>query len=112
MAYIKKALVVDEYLTGSTTQIGGYAVPANTTTEVHSVTLHNTNTSAEVVLLYYVPSAGAAGGDNKKLAKTLAPDETFEWSPYHYLTAGDQFHGSSTTASKVNIRIDGAEVTQ
>lgn len=112
MSYTKGVLVEDEFLTASVAQIGSYAVPANTITEIHSITLHNTNTVAEVVTLHYVPSAGSATGTNRKLVKTLAADETWTWNPYHYLSSGSQIHAGSTTLNKVNIRVDGAEVTQ
>ena len=112
MALTKKLLVGNEQLAAAAAQLGSYAVPANTTTEIHSIILHNTNTTAEKVILYLVPSAGSATDANKVLAKTLAADETWEWNPYVYMSTGYQIHGATDTASEVSVHVYGAEITQ
>ena len=74
---------------------------------VKTVVLHNTNSSSESAEIYFNGTADA----NRMLKVTLEANETFEWSVGHMVVVLDAetLKGKSTTASKVNYFIFGAE---
>lgn len=74
---------------------------------VKTVVLHNTNSSSESAEVYFNGTADA----NRMLKVTLEANETFEWSVGHMVVVLDAetLKGKSTTASKVNYFIFGAE---
>lgn len=82
---------------------------------IKGVTLHNTNTTDEVVELYMVPDAagvaGSAAAANRCYKAVIAPDDSilFEWPGLGIClaNAGDSLQGKSTTANKVNIILHG-----
>lgn len=81
--------------------------PSSVTGLVKTVVLHNTNSTDEVASIYL---DGTADSD-RMLRVTLSADETFEWAVGHLLAVLDAetLKGESTTASKVNYFIFGAE---
>ena len=81
--------------------------PVSVTGLVKTVVLHNTNTTDEVAEIYF---NGATAAD-RVLKVTLNADETFEWAVGHLVAVLDAetLRGKSTTASKVNYFIFGAE---
>jgi hypothetical protein len=77
---------------------------------IKGITLHNTNTTTELVKLYLPPdaagAAGAAADSNKVFEYGMEAKETFDWVPPFPITlsdGGDSLNGFSTTANKVNI---------
>lgn len=86
-----------------------YTVPASTTAYVRTVTLHNTNTTAETVKLY-IANSGTGAAANLVWHGTLEANETiildFIFMP---LAAGAKICGETTTASKVNVIMAGFE---
>jgi len=107
----KQLTAADAQLGSSSTLL--YTVPASTKAHLKTITLHNTNTSTEAVELNLVASGISASDANKFLDISLEASETIEWSPSFPFTleAAATVYGVSTTASKVNVKIDGAEVT-
>ena len=86
---------------------GAIYSPSGVAGMVKTILLHNTNTSAETVTLYYDGTAAA----NKVLKIAIDPDETLEWAFDHMLAVadGDTLQASTNTASKVNYHLFGAE---
>lgn len=87
---------------------------ASTTALVTGITLFNSNTTAELVKLYFVPaSAGALGtaaAANQFFEQSIAAKDTviIEFPLGWYLTAQhDSVQGVSTNASKVTILVHG-----
>ena len=81
--------------------------PSSVTGMVKTVVLHNTNTSDESAEVFFNGTADA----DRMIKVTLQADETFEWSVGHMVVVLDAetLKGKSTTASKVNFFIFGAE---
>mgnify|MGYP001332068299 CR=1 FL=1 len=81
--------------------------PSSVTGMVKTVVLHNTNSTDEVAEIFFNGSADS----DRMLKVTLEADETFEWSVGHMVVVLDAevLKGESTTASKVNYFIFGAE---
>tara|TARA_R110002020_G_scaffold265840_6_gene480662 strand:- start:165 stop:479 length:315 start_codon:yes stop_codon:yes gene_type:complete len=81
--------------------------PSSVTGMVKTIVLHNTNTTDEDVEVYFDGTTAA----DKMLEVTLQANETFEWSVGHMVVVLDAetLKGTSTTASKVNYFIFGAE---
>ena len=81
--------------------------PSSVTGMVKTVVLHNTNSTDEVAEVYFDGTAAA----DKMLKVTLQGGETFEWTLGHMVVVLDAetLKGKSTTASKVNYFIFGAE---
>ena len=97
-------------LTAAGAQLGNAAAavftsPAGKKSQVGTIILHNTNTSVETVQLFDNGSTAAY----RFLSISLAPGETFEWSPKTplCLAGSEAIQGLSTTASKVNITLEG-----
>jgi len=91
-----------------------YTVPSSTVGYVKSILLHNTNTSAENVKLYFVENGGSVADSRLILNVSLEANETLEWMleyPLPMETAGDTIQAVTDTASKVNIVISGMEET-
>lgn len=84
-----------------------YIPSSGKTGMVKTVVLHNTNSTDEVAEVYFDGTAAA----DKMLKVTLQADETFEWALGHMVVVLDAetLKGKSTTASKVNYHIFGAE---
>jgi len=74
---------------------------------VKTIVLHNTNSTDEVAEVYFDGTAAA----DKMLKVTLQAGETLEWSLGHMVVVLDAetLKGKSTTASKVNYFIFGAD---
>lgn len=93
-----------------------YANPPSKTTYIRSIILHNTNSSAEAVVLYNVPdnssAVGTAATANQFYKASVAADSTviIEFAtPGIVLTdENDTIQASTTTANKVTIQIMGA----
>ena len=81
--------------------------PSSVTGMVKTIVLHNTNSSTETAEIYM---NGTADSD-RMLKVAIEADDTFEWSVGHMLVVLDAevLKGKSTTASKVNYFIYGAE---
>lgn len=84
-----------------------YTAPGSTKGLIKTVVLHNTNSSAEVVEIFFNGTTAAT----KLIKVSLAADETFEWAVGHMvlLEAAQVLRGQSTTVDKVNYFIFGAE---
>ena len=93
-----------------------YANPISKKSFITGIIIHNTNTTAETVILYNVPdsaaSLGAAAVTNQIFKKDIEPDDTIEWDlPKPGIILEDQndsLQGTTTTASKVTITLMGA----
>ena len=76
---------------------------------VKTLILHNTNTTDELVEIYF----GGTAALNKVLCVTLNPNETLEWGVSHMIhvdgSAAVTLQGKSTVAAKVNYFLFGAE---
>ena len=84
-----------------------YTVPASTQAVVKSITLFNTNTSAETVGMFILKSGGTSrqiSGGSLALSGGHMVDDT-----EYTLAAGDIIQGTTTTASKVDCVISGIE---
>lgn len=91
-----------------------YANPASTKTYVRGFTIHNDNSTAETVKLYYVAdsagSLGTAATSNKFLEVSLAAKDTlFLEVPYSIVLTdtNDSIQAVTTTASKVTVIVHG-----
>jgi hypothetical protein len=85
-----------------------YTVPASTTTVVRSIVLINTNTTAETVNLYFLKSGGTARRIIPK-SLSLAANNSLVFDSPLTMGAADKIQGDTTTASKVDYVISGAE---
>ena len=85
-----------------------YTVPAVTTALIKSITLVNTNTSAETVNLYVLKASGAARRIIPK-ATILGAGYMLEYDSVITLEAGDKLQGDTTTASRVDFVISGVQ---
>ena len=94
-----------------------YTNAASTTTFITNILLHNTDSSAIDVTLYFVPdssgSVGTAAAGNQFFKQTLAANETF---PINDVTqifgdTNDTLQAVAGTASKVTIFVNGAKQT-
>ncbi len=84
-----------------------YTVPASTSAYVRCVRMHNTNTTDETINVYLKP-----GSTSRQVGRwTLATRETLEVDLALTLEAGDLIEADTTTASKVDYVITGAEET-
>ena len=99
-------------LTAATAQIAAaaaavYTAPAGKRAQLGTIVLHNTNTTAETVVIY---DNGAADA-NKLLNISLATNESYEFSPKVpiVLEGAETLQAITTTAAKVNIKIYGRE---
>lgn len=95
-----------------------YSNPSSTKTLVVGLSLHNTNTTAEVVQLYVVPdsggSVGTAGNGNKVGHLSLAPNESYFFEfPFGVMLTdtNDSIQATTTTASKVTVIVHGDQIT-
>ena len=91
-----------------------YANPSSTKTFVRGLTLHNTNTTTEIVKLYAVPdstgSLGTAAASNRCLNVSLTANETLLIEfPYPLVLTdeNDSIQAETTTASKVTVLVLG-----
>ena len=81
--------------------------PSSVTGMVKTIILHNTNSSDETVEIYM----NGTSDSDRMLKVSLASNETLEWAFQHMVVVLDAqgLKGKSTTASKVNYFIYGAE---
>jgi len=95
-----------------------FTCPAATTIFYSGFTLHNTNSTAEMVELWNVPNNGGSVGTaadvpHRFLKISLAADETFIYeAPNNGIVhdaANDTIQGRATTVSKVNITPHGVK---
>lgn len=98
----------------SATAASVYTNAASAKTYVRSIILHNTNTSAETVVLYNVPAnagaVGTAGATNQFLSISLSANDTLEFSPAYPMVldgTNDSLQAKTTTAAKVTLQILG-----
>ena len=84
-----------------------YTVPASTQAVIKSITLYNTNSTAETVALYILKSSGTSrqivGGSLVASGGYMIDDTEYT------LGAADIIQGDTTTASKVDFTISGIE---
>ena len=86
-----------------------YTVPASTKAVVHSMVLHNINTTAEVVKIYH------NNGTSDFLLYNLSidGDDTVHIElpgEGMVMEVADVLKGETTTASKVNIQVNGSTI--
>jgi len=84
-----------------------YTVPAATQAVIKSITLFNTNTSAETIALHILKASGTSRqiiGGSLALSGGYCIDDT-----EYTLGAGDKIQGNTTTASKVDYTVNGIE---
>lgn len=106
-----KVLVDAQYIGSSYATV--YTCPASTTAIAKELILCNTDSSARTVSIRVVPS-GATAGDEHCIfaAMSIAANTTYHLSEMTLiLEAGDLISCDADTASKVVVRISGAEVT-
>ena len=92
-----------------------YSNPSSVKSYIGGITLHNTNTVAEIVDLHNVPdsggSLGAASAANRFIRVSMAPNDTISYSfPGDGLVlvdTNDSIQGKSTTAGVVTIQLSG-----
>ena len=84
-----------------------YTVPASTQAVIKSITLYNTNTTAETVGIFILKSGGTSrqisGGSLVASGGYMIDDTEYT------LAAGDIIQGITTTALKVDFTISGIE---
>lgn len=85
-----------------------YTVAASTTAIIKTITLVNTNTSAEDVNLYLLPSGGTARRIIPKDCE-LGVQYCLVMDDEICMDAADKIQGDTTTASKVDYTISGIE---
>ena len=92
--------------------------PAATTTQIKSVFVHNTNTTAETVQIYLVPNASGALGTaaltNRLVYFPLAANETVEVTqtfPWTLANTNDALFAVTTTAAKVTYTVSGVKTS-
>ena len=85
-----------------------YLVPGATTAIAKKITIHNTNTSVETVILYIKKS-----GQTSRIIiyVELGVKYSIHDISAHSLGAGDDIRGQTTTAAKVDYTIEGLEFT-
>ena len=87
----------------------------NVTTIINKFTATNYNTSAATISVNLVTSAGSAGNSNLiTKTKTLQPAEVYTFPELvgQVLGNGDFISTIAGTASAINMRVSGREVTQ
>lgn len=87
----------------------------NVTTIIDKFTATNYSTSAATISVNLVTVAGSAGNQNLiTKSKTLQPSEVYTFPELvgHVLNPGDFVSTIAGTASAINIRASGREVTQ
>lgn len=92
-----------------------YTAPANEQVFIGSLSLYNTNTTAEEVEIRILESGGVTGAAYTIFKDRIAPGESREVSIVsgrRVLNAGDKVQGTTTTASKVNVFMDGIRYVQ
>lgn len=110
------AKLIEPTTVAATTPAAVYTVPSGKTAFFTSILLHNTNTTAETVVLHNVPASGGnvgtAAATNRFYKYSLAPDETIQidfTKPGLILTnENDTIQAATTTGSKVVIMGYGA----
>jgi len=93
-----------------------YTNPSSKTSYIRGIIIHNTNTTAETVVLYNVPdnsgSVGTAAATNQFYKTDVAADTTviieFPVPGLVLSDTNDTIQATTTTASKVTIQISGA----
>jgi hypothetical protein len=112
MATTVKVLVPPKTVEGAqTTQ---YTVAADTTAIIDKFTATNYSAAAATISVNLVTFTGAAGNDNLIVkTKTLQPSETYTFPELvgHAIAAGGFISTIAGTASAINIRVSGREVT-
>lgn len=88
-----------------------YTAPSGKPTIVRNMIIHNTHSSAVQVELWIVVNGGSRTAANKILKRSLAVDETYYIDVSNVLESLEEIHGLAGTASVVNIRLNGAELT-
>lgn len=91
-----------------------FTAPANTPTQISTGSFTNTDTTNRSVTLYLVASGGAPSAANKLIAaRTIAPGATI--TPIELagrnLAPGDSIRAFADVAAKVNMVIDGYEIS-
>jgi hypothetical protein len=106
MAVTPKSLAL-AFIASTKTAI--YTVPASTTAVVHSLVIHNINTTAENVLLYHNDGTSSLlynlTVDADDTVHVELPGEGMVMETTHIL------EGITDTASKVNIQVNGSIIT-
>ena len=84
-----------------------YTAPAGKRAQIGSIILHNTNVTPEIVSIYDNGTSSA----NRLVYIVLSSGETYELAPKVpiVLDGSETLQASTTTASKVNIKIYGRE---
>ena len=86
---------------------GDIYAPTSKNGLVHNITIHNTNTTTETIVINY---NGAS--EFQIIKRDLVANETviFDWANEGFVVMdGHKITGNTTTASKVTIKIDGTE---
>lgn len=94
----------------SDTSAAIYTSPASTVSVIHSMVIHNTNTTAETVVL----KQNNGTSDFVLYSRSIAAGDTIHIElsgEGMVLESGDILKGNSTTASVVNISVNGSTVT-
>ena len=91
-----------------------YTAPAGVTTIIDKFTSTNYDTVARSITVNLVTSGGSVGNENKiVISRTLQPNETYTFPELvgHVLQPGGFISTIAGTASAINIRSSGREVS-
>ena len=111
MAVIDKVLVPAKVAEDSqTTQY----TALNVTARIDKFTATNYSTSAATLAVNLVTASGSASTTNLVKTKTLQPGETYTFPEVvgHVLGSGDFISTIAGTATTINLRVSGREITQ
>lgn len=98
----------------STTPQVVYTVPANTTTLVKSIVLHNPVTNSTKSTIWFLDSGESNSNSNMLINHTVKPDDTVVISDdgvFTVLGAGATIRASNSSSNGMMISISGVEVT-
>lgn len=100
-------ILANGQLTSTTTDL--YTTPSVTSTIIKLISMVNTNSTAEEINLYILPTGGTA---RRIVPKNLSLGAGYKASlsdELFFLSAGDKVRGETTTNSKVDYIICGIE---
>lgn len=89
-----------------------YTVPVGATAVIRGMTFCNTDTVDRTLTVHIIPSGNAVDPANVIYdAIPIKAGQTLENATYRVMLAGGTVRGFADVASKVNMRVDGYEVT-
>jgi len=87
-----------------------YTTPSSTTTILKQITICNTDSTVRTAKLSLLPTGESIGGQHTIISDiSLAAGETVTLATSYVMVAGDIISGSASTATVVNIMLNGIE---